>query len=182
MLISSYWCLLISSYWCFISSYCGVLRYFSLVGGSIPGASNKVINQEILVEFTVRGFPSVSDQRIAYLGEYCGIDTIRSSGLPSFFRSLNKRNQERTGRPLPGSKLLLIKLLKNEEGPEDLIVSIAQYSPRYEILWSDTEGNPLTVNSTRIWIRPYLSHLSSVREIFDGILSLSNPGFLPPRQ
>jgi hypothetical protein len=29
---------------------------------------------EILVEFTVRGLPSVSDQRISYLGEYCGID------------------------------------------------------------------------------------------------------------
>jgi hypothetical protein len=65
---------------------------------------------------------------------YCGIDTIKSSGPSSFLRSLIKRNWERTGRPLPGSKLLLIKLLKNEEGPEDYIVSIPQYSPRYEIL------------------------------------------------
>jgi hypothetical protein len=32
---------------------------------------------------------SVSDQRISYLGEYCGIDTIRSSGLHS---SMNKSN------------------------------------------------------------------------------------------
>jgi hypothetical protein len=46
---------------------------------------------QILVEFTVRGFPSVSDQRISYLGEYCAIDTIRSSGPSSFFRSLIKK-------------------------------------------------------------------------------------------
>ena len=102
------------------------------------------------MEFTVRRCPSVSDQRISYLVEYCAIDTIESSGLSSFLRSLIKETGKELAGPKPGSKLLLIKLLKNEEGPEDLIVSIAQYSPRYEILWSDTEGNPLTVNSTRI--------------------------------
>ena len=32
------------------------------------------------------------DRRISYLGEYCGIDTIRSSGLHSFLRRLIKSN------------------------------------------------------------------------------------------
>jgi hypothetical protein len=30
--------------------------------------------------------------------KYCAIDTIKSSGLSSFLRSLIKRNRERTGR------------------------------------------------------------------------------------
>ena len=32
---------------------------------------------------------SVSDQRISYLGEYCGIDTIKSSGLHSLYDKSN---------------------------------------------------------------------------------------------
>jgi hypothetical protein len=66
------------------------------------------------------------DRTISYLGEYCGIDTIRSSGLPSFFRSLIKSNLDPgSGRPVL-SRFLLIKLLKNEGRPEDVIVSIPQ--------------------------------------------------------
>jgi hypothetical protein len=38
-------------------------------------------------------------------------------------------------------------------------------------------AQPFHVNSTRIYQR----HLTSVNEFFDGILSISNPGFLPAR-
>jgi hypothetical protein len=54
------------------------------------------------------------DRRISYLGEYCGIDKIRTFGLHSFLRSLNKSNLDPgSGRPVL-SRFLLFKLLKKE--------------------------------------------------------------------
>jgi hypothetical protein len=49
------------------------------------------------------------DRRISYLGEYCGIDTIRTSGLHSFLRRLIKSNLD------PGSgQPVLSRFLKEE--------------------------------------------------------------------
>jgi hypothetical protein len=41
---------------------------------------------------------SISDQRISYLGEYCGIDTIKSSGL----HSLNDKSNSHPDQLFPG--------------------------------------------------------------------------------
>jgi hypothetical protein len=60
---------------------------------------------------------SVSDQRISYMGEYCGIDTIRSSGLHSF----NDKSNLDPDQFFPGFFLSL-----NERRPEDFILSIPQ--------------------------------------------------------
>jgi hypothetical protein len=54
---------------------------------------------------------SVSDRMISYLGEYCGIDTIKSSGL----HSLNDKSNLDPGQFFPGFFYSL-----NEEGRRTL--------------------------------------------------------------
>ena len=97
------------------------------------------------------------------------------------FFILKKFDQKKPGKNWPGRNQDPSYFWSNyEERPEDTIVSIAQYSPRYEILWSDTEGHPLTVNSTRIWIRPYLSHFRALGRFLTGFFHFRIPDFYPP--
>jgi hypothetical protein len=96
---------------------------------------------------------------------------------PSFF--LKKKMKKNLGKNWPGSKLLFYLLLKKEWRSEDLIVSIPQYSPRYEILLSWYVNSTLEsfYHVIRNFFRRDLSASSGERErnFCDGI-------FLIPRQ